>query len=140
MSLYVQLQACTDVGRVEGENYYIEYIHFFSMHSVKHKLFLIFLFCFHLKMLKMALVCKKLLGYMFIRNMYIMSTCIKQICGYATFSRMSGTNKKKLNFSSEVTGSFRQNNCDLESHDQASLSEGCKKAAAILKETDRQMS
>jgi hypothetical protein len=56
------------------------------------------------------------------------------------FLECPGQTKKKLSFSSEVTGSFRQNNCDLESHDQASLSEGCKKAAAILKETDRQMS
>ncbi len=44
-------------------------------------------------------------------------------------------------FSSEVTDSYCTDKiCDLESHDQASLSAGCKKAAAILKETDRQMS
>jgi hypothetical protein len=96
-------------------------------------------FNFHLKMLMMPLICMKLLGKCLLKS----CTCIKQICGYAMFSRMSGTNKKKFNFlilSSEVTGSLRQKKWDLESQAQASLSKGCKKAAAILKETDRQMS
>jgi hypothetical protein len=54
------------------------------------------------------------------------------------------TNTKNLNFKflvpKPLTHTVQAKICDLESQAQASLSKGCKKAAGILKETDRQMS